>query len=166
MFNLKPLEHEAVPRALDKAERYRLLNEPVFAESICQDVLALEPRNQRALTTYLLALTDQFGGGAHHAAARARALVPQLEGEYDRCYYAGIIAERLLHAVLGHGGPGSAASAYEHLHEALSWYERAHELRPAGNDDAVLRYNTCVRTMRAHHLEAPPPDPLEYPGDV
>ena len=35
MFELKPLSREAIPRALEKAERYRLLNEPAEAESIC-----------------------------------------------------------------------------------------------------------------------------------
>ncbi len=166
MFPLKPLEHDAVPRALEKAERYRLLNEPFCAESICQDVLAVEPANQRALVTYLLSLTDQFVGGVPNAASRARAVVPLLGTEYERYYYAGIIAERLGHARIARGGAGAEAAAYEHLREAMEWYERAYTLHTTGNDDPVLRYNTCVRAMRLHRLEPPPPDPIEYPGDV
>jgi hypothetical protein len=34
-FDLKPISIASIPRALEKAERYRLLNEPEQAESIC-----------------------------------------------------------------------------------------------------------------------------------
>jgi len=47
MYELKRLTKEAVPRALEKAERYRLLNEPTEAESICQDILRVERRTSR-----------------------------------------------------------------------------------------------------------------------
>ena len=60
MFDLKPLNPDAIPKALQKAERYRLLNEPEEAESICLDILAIEPDNQQALVMLLLAQTDQF----------------------------------------------------------------------------------------------------------
>ena len=49
MFELKPLSPDAVAGALAKAERYRLLNEAAEAESICLDVLAIDPANQAAL---------------------------------------------------------------------------------------------------------------------
>jgi len=42
MFDLKPLSKNAIPAALAKAERYRLLNEPMQAASICEDVLRVE----------------------------------------------------------------------------------------------------------------------------
>lgn len=48
VFELKPLSKKAIPRAIEKADRYRLLNEPSDAESICLDVLAVDPENQRA----------------------------------------------------------------------------------------------------------------------
>ena len=51
MFEPKPLTREGIPRALERAERYRLLNEPVEAESICLDVLGAEPNSQPALVT-------------------------------------------------------------------------------------------------------------------
>ena len=59
MFELKPLSKDAIAGALAKAERYRLLNEASEAESICLDVLNIDPANQDALVTLLLALTDQ-----------------------------------------------------------------------------------------------------------
>src|SRR5512145_3059910 len=64
MYHLKPLSKDAVQSALAKAERYRFLNEPGEAESICLDVLAVDAHNQSALITLLLALTDQFGAGS------------------------------------------------------------------------------------------------------
>jgi len=64
MFELKLLTKVAVPKALERAERYRFLNEPGEAESICLDVLRVEPDNQKALITLLLALTDQIEHGS------------------------------------------------------------------------------------------------------
>ncbi len=61
MFELKRLSEDAIPAALERALRYRLLNEPAEAESICHDVLRIDPENQEALVLLLLALTDRFG---------------------------------------------------------------------------------------------------------
>lgn len=153
MFNLKPLNPEAIPKALQKAERYRLLNEPEQAESICLDILAVEPDNQEALIMLILALTDQFQAPTSaDCLARARELLPRLPGEYERCYYAGIIYERQGSARLERGGPGAGEIAYDLFRQAMSWYEKAEQLRPPHNDDAVLRWNTCVRMIGKHHL--------------
>ena len=152
MRELKPLSRDAVDAALAKAERYRFLNEPGEAESICLDVLAVDPTNQPALITLLLALTDQFGhaADAHH---RARATLAAIESEYDKAYYAGIIAERRAKAQLAHGGPGSSVGAYDWIAEAMRYFERAEWLRPSGNDDARLRWNACARLLDRHpHL--------------
>ncbi len=46
MYELKPLLKTAVPAALEKANHYRLLNEAVEAESICLDIIEIEPDNQ------------------------------------------------------------------------------------------------------------------------
>ena len=59
-FTLKPMSAAAIPSAIAKAERYRLLNEPGEAESICLDVLQIDPHNEDARIMLLLALTDQF----------------------------------------------------------------------------------------------------------
>jgi len=31
--------------------------------------------------------------------------------------------------------------------DALVWFERAAEIRPAGNDEAILRWNRCARVL-------------------
>ena len=110
-FELKPISPAGIGEALEKAERYRLLNEPSLAESICLDVLHIDPENQQALVMLLLALTDQFGHGA--AAGKARELLPRLKGEYEQHYYAGIIWERLAHAQLRKGSPNGVFAAYD-----------------------------------------------------
>src|SRR5947208_16824364 len=95
-FDLKPISNDAVAKALEKAERYRLLNEPSFAESICLDILAILPSHQQALISRLLARTDQFDHGLTMRSAEE--VLPLIEGEYDRAYYAGLIWERQGHA--------------------------------------------------------------------
>ena len=160
-FKLKPISTAGVSVALQRAERYRLLNEPSLAESICLDVLDLEPENQRALVTLLLAVTDQFGHGA--SVTKARELLPRLKGEYERSYFAGIIAERAAHAQLRKGAPNAAFSAYDSLIDAMQWYEQAIELRPQGNDDAILRWNTCARILMRNPNLRPRPDEAYEP---
>ena len=94
MFELKPITASGIGAALEKAERYRLLNDPVAAESICLDVLEIEPGNQEALVSLLLARTDQFATSHGAGDAAAREVLPRLASEYDRAYYTGLIAER------------------------------------------------------------------------
>jgi tetratricopeptide (TPR) repeat protein len=163
MFQPKTLHRESIPRALEKAERYRLLNEPVEAESICLDVLAADAQNQQALVILLLALTDQFEEHVPDALQRARDAVKHLRDDYERAYYAGIIAERRAKAQLKHGGPGSRHSAHDSFLEAMRWYEKAEALRPPGNDDALLRWNTCGRILQRRPDLAPAPVELGEP---
>jgi hypothetical protein len=148
VFELKQLSSEGIPGALAKAERYRLLNEPEEAESIYLDVLHVEPDNQPAIVGLLLALTDQLEQGVPGLVNQARALLPRLRDEYDHAYYAGIICERRAKALLRHVQIGAGGMAHDLLREAKHWYERAEALRPAGNDDVLLRWNACARLVR------------------
>jgi tetratricopeptide (TPR) repeat protein len=147
-YELKPLSPEAIPEALEKAHRYRLLNEPSQAESICLDILHIEPDNQAALVTLLLAITDQFG--ADGTPARAREVLDRLSGEYERAYYSGMIFERSARVTMRRALPGTAFKAYDQFANAMKCYEKAEALRPSGNDDSVLRWNTCARTLMRH----------------
>ena len=145
MFELKQITPEAIPRALAKAERYRLLNEPEEAESICEDVLRIDPDNQQALVMLLLAITDNFarGGRIDHA----RGLLPRLKDSYEQAYYGGIICERWAKTQFD---PNRSSPFVDNpIREAMSLYERAVQLSPQGNDDAVLRWNACVRFIQS-----------------
>src|ERR1700686_2876557 len=144
MSELKPLSKDAIPKALQKADRYRLLNEPAEAVSICLDILAADPENQLALVTLILALTDQFDRVDFNIGhIEFGELLPRLRDDYDRTYYAGVISERRAKASLRRLMDSSAP--YEWFREAMSWYEKAEAIRPPGNDDALLRWNTCAR---------------------
>ena len=147
-MHLKPLSKGAIPAALEKAERYRLLNEPGEAVSICQDVLAVEPGHQQALVILLLALTDQVVEEPG-VAAQAQQVARSLRDDYEQFYYTGIIAERSAKAHMRRGGV-SPDGLYEWLADAMACYERAEAIRPSGNDDAILRWNACARVLMEH----------------
>jgi len=162
MFALKPISHDSVAGALAKAERYRLLNEPGEAESICRDILEIEPGNQPALISLILALTDQIGHDAH-AFAGALATVDRLESAYDRAYYAGIAWERRAKARNHGGGHSAHRYAYDWLVNALGLFEQAERLRAPGNDDALLRWNACVRYLGSHKELVPAAEEIPEP---
>jgi hypothetical protein len=157
-MELKPITREGIPAALQKAERYRLLNDSSAAESICLDVLEIDPANQEALISLLLSITDQFGDEISDGLHRARDVVPHLTDEYERVYYSGIICERRARALLHRGALGAADVAAEWFHQAMTWYERAEGMRPSGNDESILRWNTCVRTLNRHERVYAPGD--------
>ncbi|MGZ4985436.1 MAG: hypothetical protein ACXWBM_04060 [Chthoniobacterales bacterium] len=151
MPDLKPLSKEAIPAALEKAKQYRLLNEPAEAESICLDVLKADPENQAAIMTLLLAVTDRFSKGYGVSDTQAKELLGRITGPYERVYFAGLVAERRAKAKLAQGGH-AAAWAYDLLHEAMDCYEKAEAIRPPGNDDPILRWNTCARLVEQNKL--------------
>jgi hypothetical protein len=152
---LKLMSKTAIPSALEKAGRYRTLNEPVEAESICLDILAVEPNHAEALIMLFLARTDQLDAQPTQKFDEARALLPRLGGAYEQNYYAGILLERRAKARYRDGGPGSATMVYELLVRAMEHYDAAAQVRPAGNDDALLRWNTCARILDGDPSLAP-----------
>jgi hypothetical protein len=161
MFKLKSIHREGIPRALEKVERYRLLNEPVEAESICRDILDSDPNNQEALVLLILSLTDQFHSGI--SGQDPLKLIQAIKDEYKKEYYKGIILERKAKAALYRNTPGSNHDVFEWLEEAMAAFEKAGKISPAGNDDAILRWNACVRTIQRHNLT---PRPQEEPGHM
>lgn len=148
MFELKPLSKEAVGTALEKANRYRLLNEPGAAESIYLDILAVEPDNQEALVNIVLAMSDRFSKDYAVGDGRIQDFLSRIEGEYERAYYTGIVYERRAKAVLEKGG----INAYELFEQAMEWFEKAEANRRPGNDDAILRWNGCARIINRNNL--------------
>ena len=159
MFVLKPLSREAIPGALAKAERYRLINEPWQAESICRDIVAIDGANRQALITLVLALTDQFvqGIGMHEVLD----VIQQLPDEYDRNYYTGIVHERRAHALFRQTDFRSGETVHMLMLHAMEWYERAQEQRPPGNDDSLLRWNACARFLMRYPQLQPAHDEQE-----
>lgn len=158
-FKLKKLSREGVPAAIAKAEKYRLLNDPTMAESICHDVLTIEPDNEETKIILLLALTDQFGiNRSPYATKKAKDLVNEFKDKFKRIYYSGLIHERLGTATLNSGNMGNNYDAYEWYIDAMALYEEAEALQPVGDNDAILRWNTCARIIMEHSLSKRPID--------
>ena len=165
-FKLKAIHKESIRSALDKAVWYRALNEPLEAESICRDVLEIDPDNQEALAALLLALTDQFHRGLKSRYREAKELAGRLESEYDQEYYSGIIAERRAKTQYHQGIPGAGHLAYEGIKAAMAHYERAEKVRPQGNDDALLRWNACARLLMHSPDIRPEPHAASEPVEL
>jgi hypothetical protein len=166
MHELKTLHPKAIPAALEKAMRYRLLNEPMQAESICRDILAIEPGNQKALVTLILALTDQFAENTTAVIEDANAAVSRLSSDYERAYYSGILCERRARTWIAHKRAGWGPAAHSWLQKAMTWYEKAQQLSEDDDgDDPILRWNTCVRALQREPqiapLEEAPLHPIE-----
>ncbi len=146
-FQLKAISLEGVDEALSKVELYRFLNQPEEAESICHDVLAVAPGHQLALRLLGLAITDQFTGSPADRYADAENAFQQLSDRYERLYYVGLMHERRAKAQLQARRPPHTLLVL--LEEAMRCYAEAEKIRPVGNDDAILRWNRCVRIIHA-----------------
>ncbi len=145
---LKSISPEGVDEALSKVELYRFLNEPEEAESICQDVLAVEPEHQLALRFLGLSITDQFAGNPSDRYAEVESIFQRLTDPYERLYYMGLLHERRAKAQLRAGRPPHTLMVL--LEDAMRYYEDAEKIHPTGNDDAILRWNRCVRLIHSH----------------
>ena len=141
-YKIKRISTAGIAEAISKAELYRSLNEPEEAESICRDILTIEPQHQLALRLLGLALTDQFAGDGSDCYRETEEIFRQLKDPYERLYYTGILHERRAKAQLNAGQlPRSLVALFDH---ALHSFAEAEKIRPAGNDDAILRWNRCV----------------------
>lgn len=145
-YELKRISTAGIAEAIAKAELYRSLNEPEEAESICRDILTIQPQHQLASRLLGLALTDQFTGDASDRHQEAEAIFQHLADPYERLYYTGILCERRAKAQLRAGQPPRTLFAL--FGQALQSFAEAEKIRPTGNDDAILRWNRCVRLLQ------------------
>ncbi len=147
-FKLKSISKAGIPEAISKAELYRSLNEPEEAESICRDILAIEPSHQLALRLLGLAITDQFCGDASDRSEEVERLFQRLADRYERLYYTGLLHERRAKAQMSVGRPPHTLAVL--FGEAMRCFTDAEIIRPPGNDDAILRWNRCARLLQSH----------------
>lgn len=144
-MELKTISPDAVPAALELAERYRLLNEPEQAESICRDVLVVDPVNQLATRTLLLALSDQFGRKQSSSLQNAKEVAANLSDDYERHYFSGVMLERWARCKLQENQPPHMVTDW--IQMAMTEFEQAEQVRPPNEDSALLRWNTCQRLL-------------------
>ena len=147
-FKLKSISKAGIPEAISKTELYRSLNEPEEAESICRDILAVEPEHQLALRLLGLAITDQFCGDTSDRYREVEGLFLRLTDRYEGLYYTGLLHERRAKAQMHVGrSPHTLTPLFE---EAMRCFAEAETIRPPGNDDAILRWNRCARLLQSH----------------
>lgn len=163
MSEIRAISVESIPRAISKAERYRLLNEPRCAESICRDILEVDPGHPDAIKVLILAITDQFSEygdreGVSERKADAESLLERLSDEYSRRYYTGVMLERWGKGLLRVKCDSQTVLAI--LESAMTEYDLASKLSERDNQDAVLRWNTCVRLIERYGLERKPEEPV------
>lgn len=146
-FTLKNISRAGIAEANAKAERYRFLNQPQESESICLDILAIEPNDQMSLRNLGLAITDQFVGKPTDRYADAEAAFAKLTNPYEKLYYTGIMLERQAKCQLRTGQlPHTLLVIFE---DAMRAFEQAAAIRPPANDDAILHWNSCVRVLQS-----------------
>ena len=143
---LKKISRSGIPEALSKVQHYRYLNQAEEAESICRDILAIDPEHQVGLRMLGLCITDQFTGRPTDNYKEAEQCFEQLSSSYERFYYLGILYERRAKAQLRSGQ--LAQSLHASFEQAMECFEKAEKIRPQGNDDAVLRWNHCLRLLQ------------------
>ena len=165
-FELKPLTPRGIPGAIDKAKQYRLLNEPGTAESICRDILLVDPDHHEGRILLLLTLTDLFARGIAGPYEEAHKIAQSLQDPYERAYYTGIVYERRAKAHLRSTTPLRGVIAHDWLRRAMTAFEEAERLRPEGDDQAILRWNSCVRRMRDHAELRPPHEDQDGPAQL
>lgn len=104
----------------------------------------------------ILALTDQFPDGAHpQAAVEAEKAAARIQDEYKRLYLSDIIRERRGKAMLAAAVPARHGRRRNGCVKRCRATSVRKPLRPAGNDEAVLRWNTCARLLMTIPSTAP-----------
>lgn len=157
-IELKQLHTDSLKAALHRARHYRLLNQPHLAESIFRDILEVDPDDADAKVGLIMTLCDAFVSASNTPVSEVLRMANELDDDYARSYYSGLVCERKAQAHLDKGGPGSGALVYDWLRQAMDHYTDAEPLRPQGNDDALLRWNTCARILNNRPDVRPRPE--------
>jgi hypothetical protein len=97
-------------------------------------------------------MTERLAKGYSIGDTLIQEVLGRLRDEYERTYYTGIVWERRAKARLAKDTPGAHYAAYDWFREAMEWFEKAEAIRPAGNDDAILRWNSCARVIMSNNL--------------
>lgn len=151
-LTLHDIRISAVGKALEKAVQYRSLLEPEIAESICLDILKIDPENQDVLIVYMLALLDQISRTENQNQIKTiETAIEKLKSQYQRYYYTGLLNERRARHLLTQAM--SHSFAYDYFIEALKSYQQAIDRCPEKNDEAILRWNSCIRTVEKEKLK-------------
>ncbi len=142
------IHKNTINSALDKAKQYRLLLEPELAVSICLDIFNIDKKHQETIIVYILALSDNLSKQKNDT--KIFDAIKLLTSEYHKKYYTGIYHERKALSLMK--GNMSASFAYNLFTKAMDFYKQAIEISADDNDDAILRYNSCIRIIQHNRL--------------
>jgi len=150
MIQLKKISSDFIGEALRKADKYRMLNHPKTSESICRDVLEVDPDNQQAVHLLIVSVSEQFANTNRYSDIRLRHAdewISHVKDEYQRLYLSGLIRERWAKARI-RDLPGP--DLYEYFHEAMEFYEQAEKIKPEGDESTTIHWNLCARQINRH----------------
>ncbi len=146
------IDKDSIEDVLDRAKQYRSLLQPDMAISICMDIFAVDKNNQEALVIYILALTDQLSQSESKVhQKKITDSIKRLDSKFLQHYYSGIFFERQARSLLKHSM--SRSFAYEAFIEAIVEFEIAEKMAPEHCADPILRYNSCIRTIKKENLQ-------------
>ncbi|MEC7596311.1 MAG: hypothetical protein VYD29_04205 [Pseudomonadota bacterium] len=146
------IDKGSIEDVLERAKQYRSLLQPDMAISICMDIFAVDKNNQEALVIYILALTDQLSQSESKVhQKKITDSIKRLDSKFLQHYYSGIFFERQARSLLKHSM--SRSFAYEAFIEAIAEFEIAEKMAPEHCADPILRYNSCIRTIKKENLQ-------------
>ena len=146
------IDKGSIEDVLERAKQYRSLLQPDMAISICMDIFAVDKNNQEALVIYILALTDQLSQSESKVhQKKITDSIKRLDSQFLQHYYSGIFFERQARSLLKHSM--SRSFAYEAFIEAIAEFEIAEKMAPEHCADPILRYNSCIRTIKKENLQ-------------
>ena len=146
------IDKDSIEDVLERAKQYRSLLQPDMAISICMDIFAVDKNNQEALVIYILALTDQLSQSESKVhQKKITDSIKRLDSKFLQHYYSGIFFERQARSLLKHSM--SRSFAYAEFIEAIAEFEIAEKKAPEHCADPILRYNSCIRTIKKENLQ-------------
>ena len=162
-MELKTLGADQVSSALAAAEQCRAGGEAETAESICTDILEVDPGNARAIELLLWSRVDLLGEGRYGGVERAQEALALVQSDFERHYLEGVICEQQARFLIGKRGRHSSRVAYDWFRHAMDAFEEAARIAP-DRPEASLRWNACLRSIERDRHCAPDLDDGEDHG--
>lgn len=162
-MNLKTFKSDDVEAAMAAARTCWAELQIEDTESICQDVLSLDPTNQEAVELLFRSRVSLLSKGLPRGVERAQELVPQFDGDFEKAFFSGLLRENQARYLLDRRGRQASSVAYNWFRHAMDDFEEANR-QDSTRIEATLHWNACLRTLQANPHCAPNPEEAEEHG--
>ena len=162
-MDFKNLESADLDAALAAAQASWAELRAEETESICLDILELDPNHRSTLDLLLRCRIELLKKGLPQSVARAQELIPQLDSDFDQAFYSGMIREAQARYLLEKRGRATSGVAYSWFRHAMDDFAAASNL-DAGRVEPKLHWNACLRTLENNPQCVPPPEDGEDHG--